>query len=66
MWNESVAARGSNGIATFLGHFQESELKKRPDYERIATFSDDCAGQKNQAVMATYIYNHVQALNINK
>ena len=54
MWNESVAARGSNGIATFLGYFQESELKKRPDYERIATFSDDCAGQKKSSC-----YGHV-------
>ena len=56
MWNESIASRGSNEVASFLNHFIRSEMKKG-QYQRIVAFSDNCYGQnKNQASMAMFNY----------
>ena len=56
MWNKSIAARGSNEVASFLNHFIRSEMKKEK-YERIVAFSDNYYGQnKNQASMAMFNY----------
>lgn len=53
VWNETVAQRGSNEIASILMSQLMQILETKPEIKEINTFSDNCGGQnKNQNVFS--------------
>ncbi|KAL7288302.1 hypothetical protein TKK_0017639 [Trichogramma kaykai] len=53
VWNETVAQRGSNEIASILMSKLVQILETKPKIKEINTFSDNCGGQnKNQNVFS--------------
>ena len=55
IWNETVAQRGSNEIASILMGYIIQKISKNPAMKEIRTFSDDFSGQnKNQNVFTMF------------
>ena len=51
VWNETIARRGSNEIASLLMNHLQNIISKNPEIKDIRTVSDNCGGQnRNQNV----------------
>ena len=57
MWDQIIAKRGSNEMASLLFHLLESKVKKNPEIRNVVFFSDKCGGQNlNQFIATMYLY----------
>ena len=64
MWYEGIAQRGSNEVATSVNMFLEQ--KARDGVKEVVFYSDNCAGQNKNTIIATMYAKVVATTDIEK